>query len=396
MLICILRYCIMPYFLSVTSTYLSFASDFNHIDEGICLMVYEMVIAFGYIHYRYLGHKLVSSSHLMSVAFKSSIYFITASVFIITTFLNYNYFFRGIVLLGQYKIDNSEDFEMPAGMFILWGTSLLWLYSYSIYLISRKKFSTKIKITTSIIFTLVLIFLTFVSQSSISRWYTIICACSGYFLLLKCYPKNKRLINITVITPIIVLISIVTTIKNFSDENESVDIVIGSWMNAYLAGPISVNNGIGMNEKIDIGCSAIMPDMLNNLPIVNHYIDRNQSTAYHYNDYIGRFFEEGSQGDQIIPLISQGQTFFGTVFSPILTILFIWLFSRFDFKYICISGYKTFLYAFIASWCAVTPILNMTINVSWWWIRILPLMAFLTFIDVSARTSIKETINSNA
>lgn len=383
--IAVLRYCLMPYYLSSTSLFFGFAANFKHLNDSIFLLIYEMMASFIFIRYRYKQVPLFYSNKKNDILIKSTlIYSITVLLFIGITAFNYSYYLRGISLLRQVNIENAKQYEMPVFINLIWGICLLWLYSYTIYSISRKILSTKAKVISSITLTLLLIFLTFVSQSSISRWYTIVCAFSGYFLLLKCYPKRKKIINLAVIVPLISLISVATLIKNFNDTKgkEDINITMGSFMNAYLAGPVSVNNGFGMNEQYEPGASAIIPDILNNMPVVNHYINRNNSTAYQYNKYIGRIFDEdGSQGDQIIPLISQGQTYFGYFLSPTLTLIFIWLFSMFDYRYMNGSGYKTFLFAFIACWCGLSPILNMTINISWWWIRIFPFMIFIYIVE---------------
>lgn len=382
MIIAMLRYCVMPYFLSLTTVYFCHVINYNYVDDGIYLIIYEMIMAFIYLRYRY-KKKFRRSRPDYRIYHKSTFMYVLISiVFLATTVLNYNYFFRGLTLFNQFKIENPEQYEMPVAMTLIWGTSLLWLYSYSIYSLSLKPISIKFKIIISVTLTLFLGFITFVSQSSISRWYTVICVFAGYFLLLKCYPHYKKVLRILILSPLITLVLIVSVVKNYGGENNNITLVAtSSWMDAYIAGPISVNNGISMNEREDVGISTLIPDVLNNMPIVNHYIDRDKSTPYYYNKLAGRIYSPDSQGDQIIPLVSQGQTYFGTIGAPILMIFFIWLFSVYDFKYLTNYGYKTFLYAFIACWCASVLALNLTINISWWWIRILPLMVLIYAVE---------------
>ncbi len=383
-IVAILRYCINPYMSSKTNTYLVFVNSYEYVEDGIYLMMYELICVSVYIKYRYSKLKYEKKHEVINFRMHKNVFVCLLLFFLIIGIIHHTYFFRGISLLSQFRIDEDfSNYELPTFVSLLWGTIVLWLYAYSIIWTAVSKTSRVYKLSISMILTLALIFLTFISQSSISRWYTIICGLSGYFLLIKCYPKYIKIINLIVIVPFLSLIIMATMIKNFSDENSiNSDAIIAGSLDSYLAGPFSVNNGFSLLKTTQVGAPNFAVDVLNNMPIINHSIDRYKSTAYLYNKHIGRIFEEGSeQGDQIIPLISQSQAYFGLFFAPFLSLFFVWLFSFFDKKYIKSASYNAFLYAFVASWSAFAYILNFTISINWWWIRILPLMFLIYLIN---------------
>ncbi len=381
MVIAVARYCILPYYCSQTIKPLNLIQDYGYIDEAIYLMLYEMVAAFAYIKYLYRKIPTISAQKIREVRFYPHriVFTICLLWFLLFTITNRAYLFRGFSLITEGVV--SEDFSnygLSTILFLGWNTITLWLYAYIIMRIAQGKRLKKLKLAVAIALTLFLIILTYTSQSTISRWYTIICTISGYYLLRKCFPSYLKSINLFIIAPLVLLIIIATAYKNFGNQQDISNVVVSSFLNVYLAGPTSVNAGISLNHTVDVGIVNLGVDVLNNMPIVNHYIDRELSTAYLYNNHLGRIWGPDSQGDQIIPLISQGQAYFGLLLSPLLTLIFIYVIWYFDKKYLYSDGYHAFLYAFIACWCALTPVLNMTINISWWWIRILPLMLFIT------------------
>lgn len=389
-IIAVLRYCINPYICSKTNSYHVFVFSYEFVKDGIYLMMYELVCVCIYIRYRYLKIKYQETDKA-NINFQSHriIFLCLVVFFLVITIVHHSYFFRGISLFTQMRIDQDfSKYNLPTLISLLWGTTSLWLYAYIIIKTAISKNLRFYKLSVSMLLTLALILLTFISQSSISRWYTIICGLSGYFLLKKCYPQYLKTINFIVIVPFVALIVVATMIKNFSEENSiNTDAILAGSMNSYLAGPFSVNNGISMIAHEDVGIENLFYDVLNNMPVINHFIDRYKSTVYLYNKHIGRIFNADSeQGDQIIPLISQSQVYFGLILAPLLPLLFVWIFSFFDKKYLNTNGYAAFLYSFVSLWCALASILNLTVTINWWWIRILPLMFLMYLIKQRERS----------
>ena len=116
------------------------------------------------------------------------------------------------------------------------------------------------------------------------------------------------------------------------------------------------------------------------MPVINHFFNTKNSTAYLYNDYLGRIFD-GSRGDQIIPLIGQSGIFFTWILSPLLSCISVILLRLSDKKYMETYSYTKYVWGFVGVWFGVVTILNMTINLSWLYIRILPMFAMFWAMD---------------
>lgn len=179
--------------------------------------------------------------------------------------------------------------------------------------------------------------------------------------------------------PTIILLILITSYKNagfnigetkFSDSIS--DIFSSSNFDSYFSGPVNVNNAIGVkNNYKNLGMKTIINDMLNNMPIVNHYMDITQTSVYAYNASIGRIWN--GVGDQIIPLLGQSIIYFGYIFAPLMGVITILIVRKFDYLFKKNSSYMMYVYAFIAVWMAVEPMmLNLTITINWFYIRIIP------------------------
>lgn len=129
--------------------------------------------------------------------------------------------------------------------------------------IQKKKYdkSTDNKyIIFSIILSLCFIGITYISQSRISRWYTLVSAVSSIFLLRVLFPQKKKSITIIIIVPAIILILIASFLK--SGVNSVFDLITVTSGDAYFAGPVSVNNAIGLAKSCSVGITNIIYDFL--------------------------------------------------------------------------------------------------------------------------------------
>lgn len=165
-----------------------------------------------------------------------------------------------------------------------------------------------------------------------------------------------------------------------SGVNSVFDLITVTSGDAYFAGPVSVNNAIGLAKSCSVGITNIIYDFFNNMPIVNHFIKSGNSTVYLYNLYLGRIFSNSS-GDQIIPLVGQSYIFFGWILSPLLSVVSIILMRIADKQFFYATNYMKYVWAFISIWFGLETILNMTINLSWIYIRIIPLFITFWFIE---------------
>ena len=123
-------------------------------------------------------------------------------------------------------------------------------------------------------------------------------------------------------------------------------------LQAYFAGPVNVNNAIGLYKNSNIGFSSFFLDIVNNMPVVNHWFDTKMATVNQYNYYIGRSWN--GLGDQIIPLVGQSLIYFSTFFAPLLSCISIVLLRLFDRKYVSSSSLDVYYYAFSSTWTGVS------------------------------------------
>lgn len=104
---------------------------------------------------------------------------------------------------------------------------------------------------------------------------------------------------------------------------------------------------------------------------------------------LGRIFY-GSRGDQIIPLVGQSGIFFSCVLAPLLSCFSVFLIRVTDKKYVETTSYMKYIWGFVAVWFGLETILNMTINLSWLYIRILPMFATFWLIEKISPKQIEE------
>lgn len=378
-----LRYLLLPIVVLSSGEYGGIVKDYSHLSEGIYLMTYELLAVFLANEYFLRSIKNRMYTHkLRSFSFKNRNLTILLSVIVLMLLLAYDpNFVGGFGLITQGFIETEAGTESRSSFAsILWQALTTWTYVYLV-LYQKKKYVQKkdyVYVNNSLFLTLGFILITFIAQNQISRWYTIISSIAALFFLFKLFPAKKKSISVVILSPALFLITTVTIYKNVSidailDYNTVESVVTSSdFLNAYLSGPSSVNNAIGLYETGNVGITDMLYDILNNMPIVNHFLTPGQTTVYKYNDYIGRVWDDHS-GDQIIPLIGQGLAYFGPILCILISIAMVLFIRLLDIKYFASDSSFMFLLAFMASWFGVEMCLNMTINLSWIYIRIFPM-----------------------
>lgn len=249
----------------------------------------------------------------------------------------------------------------------------------------------------SILYMLIFVIITYMGQARISRWYTLVSSIAAIFILISLFPEKTSIITITTVIPVVVLIVLASLLKAglYTQGNhlhfQISELITPTSGDAYFAGPVSINNAIGLSKIKGIGFRNIIYDICNNMPIVNHFVKTGNSTAYLYNSYLGRIFNS-SGGDQIISLVGQSGIFFSWIFAPLLSCISV-LFLRFsDKKYLQTTNYMKYIWGFIAIWFGLETILNMTINLSWIYIRIIPMFIIFWLIDKISFKQIKKEV----
>ncbi len=387
-IILFVRYTVLPYMMCDTGMISIHTQDSTELDNGVLLMVYEMIWIFLgiYLFYSKIRFIPTSSYSISKRLWQNRRSIITFTIIAIGILWVTNpSLVGGISLITKGFIEDSGNMtEKSSLVIILWTILTTWLYVFFVLINSAKYNQDKAKrhITSSVIYTLLFILITYISQEEISRWQTLMCALGGIYLLVHCFAEKKKLITIYIVAPVTVLMISATLFKNFAESTltgNSEEKMFITTLDAYLAGPSSVSNSIALNNKnMNVGLTSLGYDLVNNMPIVNHYVDTKKSTVYLYNLFLDRIFTSDGRGDQIIPLIGQGYIYFGYIFAPLLSMLCIYFLSFFDAKYTKSSGYYTYLYAFISCWIAVAPVLNLTLILSWIYIRIIPVLIFFS------------------
>ena len=279
------------------------------------------------------------------------------------------------------------SFENSNLMGIIWQSLCVWLFVYFIFNQKEKTIrkGNDLFFVFSILSSIFFVIVTFIDQSGLSRWYTIVTAGACVSCLFKLYPKKGKYITVGVIIPSLLLLLLATLFKNaeylIGDGLDSAfrDILDPTTLDIYYAGPVNVNNAIGTYEyNQDWPFENIINDLLGGMPIINHYIDFTQTTPYLYNNYIGRVWDN-HRGDQIIPLIGQSIIYFGYVFAPLLSVISVIIMRWADFMFKHCCSFLIYLYAFLGVWFGVEAMmLNMAINLTWFWIRIIPFYLVLS------------------
>lgn len=375
-----LRFTILPFTILKQGNLSTFAVNYNHLDIAIGLMVYEIILCsllIAFYHPRFKHSK----SNVYMVGNGKLVFFLSC----ISIFLLYvdNRALTGNVTIfsGMLNTNVATQLSETSGLVsIIWQALWTYLFAYviwSIYINSKIKNNRIGSAVLSALVCIVYYFVIFTGQASISRWYVIISAVASIVWLLILYPNNRRSILLTVGIPFVLVLLMVTVIKNvgldaleYSRTEQISAIVTPNFVDSYLAGPVNINNAIVLKEQTEIGISSLPYDIVNNMPLINNYIDRTQSSAAEYNRFLGR-------RDQIIPLIGQSFTWFGFVFAPLLSMISVALFMNLDVRFHEVYGIDKYKYAFFAVWCGTETVLNMTIWLSWLYIRIIPM--FLLF-----------------
>ena len=392
-----IRYVVLPLSISINDQMSVRANTYNYLTPAVWVMVYEYLCIGAVLFINRQKYKncqfLIKEIALPEIR-NSSLIALVVALFVVGVAILYKDFRAGISLLSPDSVYTRSRDGMSSGLGIAWSAMFIWLYIYLVIREADKNNSNRtIGIFRSLIYTIVLIALVFLDQSSLSRWYTIVIAAAAMGLLTKLFPNNRREVFLGIGIPAIALIVFASMLKNgglFSDSsstgNSIYRLLSPGALDVYFAGPVNVNNAINLKENSNLNITCIFNDMLNNMPVVNHYLDPSKTTVYNYNASLGRLF--GLSGDQIIPMIGQSMIYFGYILSPTLSVIMVNLMVINDIAYLRSSSFRTFVYAFCAVWFSATcMMLNLTICMAWVYIRILPfyIVCYITDKNITSR-----------
>lgn len=389
-IIMLFRYGIYPISIYISGTLSSYANNYNYLNQACYLMLYEQLVVFIALYFTGKKERLRSNDYteqkelVFETGKKGSLFGIITLCILSGILLTNRGLVGGFSLITK-GINTSSGEGVSSLATIIWQAGLAWLYIF-VCMKLREKYGDNSTII-AVIISALYILLTFIGQSSISRWYTIISFAAVYFILIKLYPQKKKIVFECIVIPVVILMLVLSVYKNTNyltsggDISRSISKLFNSNLfETYFAGVVNVNNAIGVKLDNGVGISSLLLDIVNNMPIVNHWFDTSHASVNEYNMYIGRFWN--GSGDQIIPLLGQSLIFFGFVFSPLLSCLSVVLIRKFDRRYMISNSLDVYVYAFLSCWSAVMMILNMTIFLAWMYIRIIPLILLTNIIKI--------------
>lgn len=379
-----MRYAVLPLIMYIDGSPMSkYSPQLDYMQEAIIVMWVELIVILATLFFTGLYYKnrypLLESDN-KPIQFNQmkygSIICILGVGLCVAMIIRYPHLIGGMELLTQGYLSNEVDISSVSGVVgIIWKAWTIWLGIYFIYLIKQKNLKGGWLTFFILVGIGLIVLISFIGQTTISRWYSVVTFCAVYFCVIRIFPEKRVHVTRLTMIPAIILLLIVTIYKNtaYLDTEDGMlryinEIFDVSTLNSYFAGPFNVNNAIHMKETHSLNLSSVFYDLLRNFPIINHYIDVSSSTVGAYANYLGR-------GDQILPIVGQSMIYFGYLFTPLLSIISIILVRFFDYKYLKSTSIDIYIYAFTACWIGLATILNFTICVSWFYVTIVP--AFL-------------------
>ena len=395
------RYVILPFAIYATGEKAIDVRNYDYMNKAIFIMAYEEI--FILLTMLFLNKK--NKHKNINVDSKNSVFinhflsykFIFIIVFFVLIFFifKYPYFIGGIKLI--FKSSATNRFDSPDSLPFLttiWHVLSTWIYIY-IFFSFKKSNSNSLnnKSIFSIIFVSVFfIALTFIGQDGIHRWYTMVSFASIFFMLIKFYKNKKKQIFSCICLPVILFFVIVSMLKtanyNFNGDisfkNAFFDLIDVPTLDAYLAGPYNVNTAYGLYKEWNLDFSIMKNDIVTSIPFVHHFISCYPVSRDLFNMYAGTWFGKLG-GYLIIPLIGQSIIYFSPLFAPLLSIISVFLVYFFDKKFNESCEMLTYVYAFTSIWFSTATILNITIQISWIFTEIIPMILFIKVIDIFAK-----------
>ena len=395
------RYLVLPIVMIVGDDEISnYAIQYGQIEFAVLIMWFELI---GILVAIYFTGKRLKRVQLQESSADSSVYFVELKygglvslisiILLIAMAIRYPHLVGGLELLTQGYISESVDISEVSGIVgIIWKAFVTWLGVYFLYVLKKKKFQG-IKLTFFLIFCVFsVVLISFIGQITISRWYSVVTFGAMYFSVIKMFPNKKKIITTWSVIPAIALLCIVSLYKNtdyLRGDGQMLDyikdLIDAPTLNAYLAGPISVNNAVYLKEQISFGITSLFYDIFRNFPVLNHYIAVEKSTVGMYAAYLGR-------GDQILPLVGQSVIYFGYILTPLFSIISVILVRHFDYRYLKSSSLSMYMYAFIAVWLGIVTILNFTVCMSWFYCIIIPTFLLLQFVELLGAREVKDDL----
>lgn len=385
------RYLILPIIMSLNPKEVSFFSiQYGKLEQAVLIMWIELIgilvaIFFSGKNYkRKVTNISLLNDEICFVEMKyGDLFCIMGIAIIIVMIIRYPYLIGGWDLITQGYLSEEVDISGISGIVgIVWKSLTTWLVVYFLYILKKINLKGR-KLTFFLIIAIAgLVLISFIGQVTISRWYTVVTFGAMYYSVIKMFPQKKKSVTAWIMIPAVTFLFLTSLYKNteFLSGQGTIleyikDLFDVTTLDAYLAGPFSVNNALYLKEQVPFGITSVFYDMFRNFPVLNHYIAVENSTVEMYHSYMGR-------GDQILPLVGQSMIYFSYIFTPLLSIISVNLIRYFDYLYRVTVSLEMYMYAFIAVWIGLVIILNFTICMSWFYSIIIPTFMLLKSIEL--------------
>lgn len=384
-LVLFLRFVFMPFVMSVTGETSIYILNKSNLCFGVPLMLYEL---FGVAVVLKVTSKrtrllLKEALPLSRPALRYGWLVAAVAVVILAVLAyRYRYLISGFSLITEGAVAGYSQDDLASGLVVaLWDSLLAWLYVFLLIQVRRRDVRESSSACYSIVITFVYLIFVYVGQVTISRWHVVIAFAASITCLYFLYPSYRGRILACIAIPVLVLVITASAFKNSTYSWSGIEysqafseIFDVSIFDIYLAGPSTISDGVTMYLKGVCDTSSLLIDAVQNLPFINDHVDKTISTIYNFKQVWGR-------GDLIMPLIGQSMIYFGWPLAPFMSMLSVYFLRVFD--RLVFSG-KTlahiFIAAFASAWLGVATVLNLTITMSWFGLRIAPfyLLLFLT------------------
>lgn len=388
-----LRLVMMPAAMCLTGDVSVYILNTANRPYGVPLMLYELV-GIGFV-LKLTAKKQRAAAKATQKPSDDGLYYgniivIAAIAVLVLLAYRYRYLISGFSLITEGSVEGYTSEDLASGVVVaIWDSLLAWVYVWLLLIIRRRSKSESATIVWAVIATFAFLILVYIGQVTVSRWHTVIAFVAALFCLMCIFPHHKKGLLLGITIPVLVLIITASAFKNstYSWSGISYGQALGqlfdvSIFDIYLAGPSTVSDGVTMYQHLGpFNFIALFVDTVQNLPFVNHWVDKTLSTVYVYHLYWQR-------GDLIMPLIGQSMCYFGWPFAPVMSMVSVWFVRFFDrLAYRAPSLPHAFISGFGGAWFGAATVLNVTITMSWVGLRIIPFYLLIWFTELIGRRS---------
>ncbi|ACB62075.1 hypothetical protein Exig_2627 [Exiguobacterium sibiricum 255-15] len=175
------------------------------------------------------------------------------------------------------------------------------------------------------------------------------------------YEKYKKYIFILLILLISFSILGLFYKSGLYKDQPDVNSLFSSTVNAYFSGIINISAAVSMVKPINL--SIVVSDFINSIPFMSYFFKNYETTPQVYNEFIKGSY---TQVTKIIPMIGQGNFYFGFIFSPIFSLVSILLAFFYEKKVKQTKNFiEKYIYLYACISFAISPIMyNLNIAIS--------------------------------